>query len=77
VAGEGALLFDPDKPEEIADAIRRLWTDDMLRARLVELGKAQAARSTWERTARLFRAHYRRLASRPLADEDRQLLATS
>lgn len=41
--GEAALLFDPNSVEEIADCIRRLWTDDQLCARLVQKGKARAA----------------------------------
>lgn len=29
--GKAGLLFDPDKPEEIADCIKRLWLDENLR----------------------------------------------
>lgn len=74
--GDAALLFDPDNPEEIAAAIHRLWTDESLRKALVERGKRRVSRFTWERTARIFRAHYRRIASRQLTDEDRALLAS-
>lgn len=41
--GDAALRFDPDTVEEIADCIRRLWTDDQLCARLAENGRRQAA----------------------------------
>ena len=34
VAGDAALIFDPDKTEEIAEAISRLWTDAALRKTL-------------------------------------------
>jgi len=74
LAGDAALLFDPDKPEEIAEALRRLWTDEALRRTLIERGARNAARFSWERTARTFRAHYRRLAGRTLTEEDRALL---
>lgn len=74
-AGDAALVFDPRDPGAIADAMRRLWTDEALRIELIARGKRQVSRFTWERTARHFRAHYRRLASRPLSDEDRALLA--
>jgi len=74
-AGDAALIFDPDRPEEIAEAILRLWTEEALRRTLVERGKKNVARFTWDRTAHTFRAHYRRLASRPLTEEDRELLA--
>ncbi|MHB1416190.1 MAG: glycosyltransferase family 4 protein [Chloroflexota bacterium] len=73
-AGDAALLFDPDRPDEIADAIHRLWTDQPLRQSLVERGKRNVSRFSWERTARIFRAHYRRIAGRSLTDEDRVLL---
>ena len=69
-AGDAALVFEPQDPNAIADAIRRLWRDDDLRRTLVERGHRNVARFTWERTARTFRAHYRRLTGRPLAAED-------
>ncbi len=73
-AGDAALLFDPDRPEQIADAIARLWTDDALRGELAERGRARVAQFTWERTARMFRAHYRRIAGLALTEEDEELL---
>lgn len=76
-AGDAALAFDPLRPEEIADAIIRLWTDEALRSTLVGRGRARVARFGWERTARIFRAHYRRVANRPLTSEDRELIASS
>jgi glycosyltransferase involved in cell wall biosynthesis len=42
-AGGAALHFNPDSMEEIADCIRRLWTDDRLCAELSEKGKKRAA----------------------------------
>jgi glycosyltransferase involved in cell wall biosynthesis len=41
--GDAALFFDPDSIEEIADSIRRLWTDDRLCAGLAGKGKAKVA----------------------------------
>ena len=52
VVGEAGLLVDPDDPEAIAQALARVLTDEPLRLRLRQLGLAQAARFTWERTAR-------------------------
>lgn len=74
-AGDAALVFDPHQPAEIAEAIRRLWSDASLRQVLVERGRKNVARFSWDRTARMFRAHYRRIARRPLTEEDRALLA--
>ncbi len=60
VAGEAALLFDPESPRAIADAIERLLVDEALAARLREAGRTQAARFTWEATARGTLASYER-----------------
>ena len=43
VAGDAALYADPDAPGELLDAIVRLATDDALRARLSDAGRARAA----------------------------------
>ncbi|MFT4036424.1 MAG: glycosyltransferase family 1 protein [Patulibacter sp.] len=51
VAGDAALLFDPDDPAEIATAIVRLLDDDALRERLIDAGCRQAARFTWPAAA--------------------------
>jgi glycosyltransferase involved in cell wall biosynthesis len=75
VAGGAALLFNPDSTEEIAAAITRIWTDDGLRSTLRERGRRRVGELSWERTARIYRALYRRVAGRALTDEDRALLA--
>ena len=74
VTGDAAITFDPEKPKEIAEATLRVWRDETLRRTLVERGRTNVARFSWDRTARIFRAHYRRLANRPLTDEDRTLI---
>jgi glycosyltransferase involved in cell wall biosynthesis len=51
VAGNAAILFDPRDEHEIADAIRRLLNDDVLRAELIERGRARQAQFTWEAAA--------------------------
>jgi glycosyltransferase involved in cell wall biosynthesis len=76
VAGDAALTFDPKNPEEIADCIRRIWVDGPLRESLAERGKKQSEKFTFDQTARLFRAHYRRLGGVRLSSEDRDLLAS-
>lgn len=76
VVGDAGLLFDPEDPAEIADCILRLWRDSDLRRQLAERGHRRVQEFSFDRAAKLFRAHYRRLANRPLAAEDRILLAT-
>jgi glycosyltransferase involved in cell wall biosynthesis len=72
---DAAIVFDPFEANAIASAVERLWTDDQLRARLVERGRARAAQFDWNRTARLMRAHYRRVARRYLDADDLELIA--
>jgi len=74
-AAGAALLFPANDVPAVAEAIKRLWTDPTLRAELLAKGTENVARFTWDRTARLFRAHYRRIAGRALSAEDQQLLA--
>ena len=72
--GDAGLLFDPDDTAAMAEAVRRLWTDSALRVELAKRGSERVRQFTWERTARMFRAHYRRLAGRPLSHDDRALI---
>lgn len=44
--GKAGLLFDPDSPEEIADCIKQLWTDENLREKLRKLGNRRVQRWT-------------------------------
>lgn len=73
-AGDAALLFDPYSVEGIADAMARLATDQQLRERLKANGARRLQDFSWQRTARAYRALYRRLAGRPLTVEDESLL---
>ena len=73
-AGEAALLFDPDKPDAIAGALRRLVQEPELRERLRAAGHARAAVFSWTRAARTYRALYRDLAKWPMTSEDHSLL---
>ncbi|HMA27245.1 MAG: glycosyltransferase family 4 protein [Solirubrobacterales bacterium] len=63
VAGDAALLFDPESPEQIAEAMRSLLRDGALRDRLAEAGRARAEQFSWERTARETVDSYRRALS--------------
>jgi glycosyltransferase involved in cell wall biosynthesis len=76
LVGDAGLLFDPDDAEEMAVSVQRLWRDAVLRQTLASRGAARAELLTFDHTARLFRAHYRRLGGADLSDQDRILLAT-
>jgi glycosyltransferase involved in cell wall biosynthesis len=77
VANGAALLFPPHDANLMANAIARLWTDDSLHRRLAERGHARAGELSWTRTARVFRAHYRRVAGRLITADDQALIDES
>ena len=52
VAGDAALLVDPEDSEALAGALRRLAGDEDLRAELVRRGVARAKLFTWEKAVR-------------------------
>jgi glycosyltransferase involved in cell wall biosynthesis len=52
VVGDAALMFDPTKPEEIAESLLKIIGDESLRRELIKKGKARAALFTWDNTAR-------------------------
>lgn len=61
VAGDAALLVDPESEDAIADGLRRLSRDDVLRARLAAAGVQRAAEFTWARTAEMTLKVYERV----------------
>lgn len=44
--GAAGLLFNPDSPEEIAECIRKLWTEEKLREEMIEKGYKRIGRWT-------------------------------
>jgi glycosyltransferase involved in cell wall biosynthesis len=52
VAGDAAILVDPTSAEAITSAIEQLVADGSLRDKLRDRGLRQAARFSWEQTAR-------------------------
>ncbi|MBI4449743.1 glycosyltransferase family 4 protein, partial [Candidatus Uhrbacteria bacterium] len=51
ILGDAALLVDPLDPAAIADAIRRVFTDDAFRQDLITRGRARAAQFQWQHAA--------------------------
>ena len=60
VAGEAAVLFDPEDTAAITAAVERLLGDAGECARLRAAGLERARSFTWERTAELTAAAYER-----------------
>lgn len=63
VGGDAALYTGTDA-ESIADGLRRLFSDDALRAELVERGRRQASQFTWTAAAEKHLATYERVLDR-------------
>lgn len=63
VVGDAALLVNPENVFEIARAILEGLLDDDLRSELIAKGKVQAARYSWDRTAREVLEVYREVGA--------------
>lgn len=50
--GDAALYFDPTSAEDIARQIKRVLNDDKLREAMIEKGKGQVKKFSWEKTAK-------------------------
>jgi glycosyltransferase involved in cell wall biosynthesis len=54
ICGEGAVLADPDRPDEWVQAVRLLWQDDQQRRRMIENGRRRAAKYSWRAIAETY-----------------------
>ena len=64
VVGKAGLLVNPLDIDAIADAILRIESDSQRRAFLIEAGRRQARKFTWEKSARQLKAVYKSLLTR-------------
>ena len=65
VAGDAALLIDPFSVDSICDALNRMSSDEKLRQELIEKGKIQRKKFTWDKSAeRLWNSMEKVLAER-------------
>lgn len=63
VAGDAALLIDPNDPIQLADAILKIISDTQFRQELIQKGKERAKLFSWERTAKATLNAYKSLLS--------------
>ncbi len=61
IAGEAALIVNPEDIEDLANGVSALVTDETLRRRLVQAGRRRVADFTWKRAASQTIALYREL----------------
>jgi glycosyltransferase involved in cell wall biosynthesis len=71
VAGDAAVLIDPDSPAAIAEAVYRVAfeMDDGERESLVRRASARARRFSWQSAVRLTAAAYRHVFAREMSDD--------
>jgi hypothetical protein len=68
------LLFDPYDPDKIASAILSLWNQPDLKKQLVERGHTVVSSLSWEKTALIYRAVYKKIGGRALEESEKKLL---
>lgn len=51
VAGDAALLVDPNSVEQISDAMTQLATNENMRQELIQKGREQRTKFSWDQTA--------------------------
>ncbi|MBK5273826.1 MAG: glycosyltransferase family 4 protein [Desulfuromonadales bacterium] len=64
VVGNAGLMVDPNRPEELAEAMGRILEDSELRAKLREKGLRRSAEFSWKRCAEETLAVYRELSGK-------------
>ena len=52
IVGDAGLLINPDRPEELAEALARILDDDELQSSLRQRGLARSGEFSWTKTAR-------------------------
>lgn len=52
VAGEAALLINPNEPRELKNALHEIFRDEKLRRSLIEMGRKRAAEFSWKKAAK-------------------------
>lgn len=72
VGGDGAYYVDPYSEEEIAAGIARLLTEPKLAQRLTQLGRENAARFSWEKSAACLEAAIEKELRRRSSDRRRE-----
>ena len=66
IAKDAAFFVDPEKPDEIANAIARILSDEGLRQSMIQKGRERASEFSWVSTARYFldiftEVHYKKI----------------
>ncbi len=52
ICADSAILIDPDKPQEISEAMQQILSNKVLREKLVKSGREKAREFSWEKTVK-------------------------
>lgn len=63
VAGDAALLVNPNEPKELRNAMHEIYRDEQLRESLIKKGFEQAERFSWKKTAQQFLKNLEKVVS--------------
>ncbi len=61
IAGDAALMVDPEETEDIAVKMIRIFMDEKLKSELIQRGLENAVGFTWKKTAEKVLSHYKKL----------------
>lgn len=64
IAADGALYVHPDRPDDLARAVATLLVDKNIRQALVEKGRENVSRFSWQKAAGSYLDHMRELVGR-------------
>ncbi len=71
VAGQGAILVDPDDRDSIVEGLSRFFSEPSLKDLLIKLGRENVQRFSWKKTAREYLNVYRHVfGSEPKLEEE-------
>ena len=69
IAGDAALLIDPNVPDEITQAMLRLVSDMDMREQLIGKGLNRAKAFSWENMALNYLEHYKRVVTKSTGED--------
>lgn len=70
VTNGAAVLFDPADAADMAEGLRRVWTDEALRGDLIRRGFERRRDFAWSTAVPTYIAAYRKAAGDPLTEEE-------
>jgi glycosyltransferase involved in cell wall biosynthesis len=77
IAGDAALLFDPESVHSIANAVERMTTDQSVRKQLKQRANERLHELSWKKTAYQYELLYRYVSGNDLSDGEMKHINSS